>query len=119
MQPRQSEGKQEKAKRQDVNAGILKQSMSANCLQEGIEHTFSLNEQDIFSRLGIRGLHEQVMAYIDTDRDTIVSNLKQEPVDSEGEEQQEEEQSFQVALWHKAILRSLDLPSARVEVILD
>ena len=114
--PKENKGK---AKRQDVNAGILKQSMSSNCLQEGIEHTFALNEQDIFSRLGIRGLHEQVMAYIDTDRDTIVSNLKKEPEDSENEEQQEEEQSFQVAMWHKAILRSLDLPSARVEVILD
>ena len=111
--------KQEKAKRQDGNAGVLKQTMSANCLQDGIEHTFSLNEQDIFSRLSIRGLNEQVMAYIDTDNDTVVSNVKQEMPDSENEGQPEEEQCFRVASWHKGILRSLDLPSARVEVILE
>ena len=110
--------KQDKAQTQDENASLLTQTISANCFKNDIDDTFALNEQDVFSRLRIRGLNEQVMAYIDIDNDTIVPNSKQEPAESEGQEEPEEpeEQYFPVAAWHKAIVRGLDLPTALVAV---
>ena len=100
--------------------------MSASCFSGTMEHSFSSDEQDLFSRLSIRGFGKQVWVYIEIDKDRMEGNaMPAERAEGNAKpelEEHEEEEAELVqgnAAWHKATLLSLEPPGARVQVTLE
>ena len=115
------------------------QPVSRNCFLDRIEDGLELTEQDVFNRLSISGLGEQVMACIDPDCDHVIMDEDDDGEDSdssdvimgvgadqlvkkEKKEVESDSQPLQDAqpahdpIWRKAILKRLKLPHAHVQL---
>ena len=85
-----------KAKRKQEEPIVVKEHFSAHCLDEDIQPV-KLTDEDLFTGLGISGLNQAVMAYLDPETDkyckpapTVPSESVKTEHRSDGEEADEE-----------------------------
>ena len=90
--------------------------VKTQCLLEGDDQNFALTANDVFGRLGISGLGEEVMALPDSESDDSLVDTKEELL-SDGEEARSQvpQHGDREGKWCVAMLRSLDGLIAHVE----